>query len=272
VRRGVGGLHDFVTPMSLVTRRNPGTLQRALAEGAHSPQRSRGRVATIAIAAVVVVAAVVGGILLFGGDGSTTTTGGPSGGGTTVDPTTPELTFKVTKAVAIPVTPAQKPKTLAGAAADAADGAITAIDAIYTEGFLDPSSWQGGDYGDAWSQFTDDAATKAEADADVLTAGAAAGDAYTTIEPVKATLRPRVLVDDKGKPVSVVAVVFFSARGTHADGSSTLVKSTGQFFLRPDGSDWRVVAFDVHRADAEQEATASPSDASASAEPTGSAS
>ena len=220
----------------------------------------------VAVAVVVLVATVVGGIVLFGGDGTTATTG-PSGLGTAIDPETPDLTFKVANVVAVPVTPAQSPKKLAAASAGAAEGAVAVMDTVYTEGFLDPSSWDGGDYDDAWTQFTDEAAPTA--DADVLTAGPDAGDTYATIEPVKATLRPRVLVDDAGKPVSVVALVFFSARGVHDDGSYTLFKSTGQFFLRRDGSDWKVVAFDVRRADSEKEAPASP-EPSGSAEPSGS--
>jgi hypothetical protein len=221
----------------------------------------------VVVAVLVLIGLVVGGIVLFGGDGNSTTTG-PSGSGTPIDPETPDLTFKVAKAVAIPVAAGQKPKKLAGAAADAAEGAVTVLDSVYTEAFLDPSSWDGGDYADAWTQFTDDAAAKAESEADVLTAGTAAGDAYTTIEPAKAAVRPRVLMDPDGKAVSVVAIVYFSAHGVHEDGSYTLFKSTGQFFLSRDGSDWTVTAFDVHRADSEKEAEASPtSSASDSAEP-----
>jgi hypothetical protein len=207
----------------------------------------------IAVALLVVAVAVVGGVVLFGGNGGGPTTN-PSGGGTGVAPSTPDLTFKVEKVLAIPVIPKQSPKKLAAAATAAGDQAVDVIDTIYTEGFLDPSSWNGGNYDDAWTQFTDDAATQAEADADALTAGPAAGDAYTTIEPAKATLKPRVLMDPAGKALSVEAVVTFWAKGTHDDGSFTLFKSTGSFFLRHDGSTWKVVAFDVHRDDTERPA------------------
>jgi hypothetical protein len=138
------------------------------------------------------------------------------------------------------------------------------MDTVYTEGFLDPNSWDGGSYDDEWTQFAKDAAAKAKADADTLNAGPSAGDTYTTIEPAKSTVRPRVLVDDQGRPVSVVAIVFFSAKGMHDDGSYTLFKSTGQYFLRRDGSAWKVVAYDVHRADAEKEAKAPATSSSGS--------
>jgi hypothetical protein len=244
--------------MSLVPVPLAGRLDRVLADGAHTPQRSRGGVAKVVVVVLVVAAVVVGVIVFFNAKGSTVTTN-PDGGGTAVAPETPDFDFKVAKAVAIPVTAGQTPKKLAAAAGTAAKGAVAVMDTVYTEGFLDPSSWEGGDYDDAWSQFTDDAAARAESATDTLTAGSAAGVAYDTIEPAKATVRPRVLMDDAGKAVSVVAVVFFSAKGVHDDGSYTLFKSTGQYFLRRAGSAWKVVAFDVRRADSEKEAPASPS-------------
>lgn len=240
-----------------------------MADGAHTPQHARGGRGKIAVAVVLVVAAVVGGAVLFTKNDSSVTTN-PSGSGTTVAPETPELTFTIAKVLPIPVTPTQKPKKLAPAAKTAGDAAVDVIDTIYTEGFLDPSSWNGGDYSDAWTQFTDDAATQAEAHADILTAGSTAGDLYTTITPEKALVKPRVLMDDAGKAVSVEAVVTFTAKGMHDDGSFTLFKSTGHYFLRRDGSAWKVVAFQVHREDSEQHIASPSSSATASSEPTGS--
>ncbi len=222
----------------------------------------------IVVGVLVLVAAVVVGAVLFTRDDSSATTN-PSGG-TTVAAETPELTFTVEKALAIRVTPTQSPKKLAAAATTAGDDAVDVIDTIYTEAFLDPSSWDGGNYDDAWAQFTDDAATQAEANADILTAGPAAGDAYTTIEPAKALAKPRVLMDDAGKAVSIETVVTFTAKGMHDDGSFTLFKSTGHYFLRRDGSDWKVVAFQVHRDDTEEPAPSPSAGATASSEPTGS--
>src|SRR3954454_12073969 len=97
---------------SLVRSPMPGTLVRVLADGAHTPERPRGRVLKIVVAVVVVAAAVVGGIVFFGDNGSSVTTN-PSGGGTTVDAKTPDFDFTVHKAVAIPVTAGQTPKKLA---------------------------------------------------------------------------------------------------------------------------------------------------------------
>jgi hypothetical protein len=222
----------------------------------------------IVVAVVLVVAAVVASAVLFTRDDNSGATTNASGSGTTVAPETPDLTFKIEKALPIRVTPTQSSKKLAAAATAAGDGAVDVIDTIYTEGYLDPSSWDGGNYDDAWAQFADDAATQAEAHADVLTAGPAAGDAYTTIEPAKAIVKPRVLMDDAGKAVSVEAVVTFTAKGMHDDGSFTLFKSTGHYFLRRDGSDWKVVAFQVHRDDSEEPAPSPSAAGTASSGPT----
>lgn len=244
---------------------NPGTLRPVLANGAHSSTpRTRVGVAKIAIAAVVIAAVVVGGNLLFGGTGETTT----DNGGTEVDPTTPAFDFKVAKTVVVLVSVDQNRKKLEGPATAVSGEAAAVMDTIYTESFLDPSSWDGAHYDDAWSQFTEDAATEARADTDTLTAGTSAGDSYDTIEPVRGTVRPQVLVDEKGQPVSVVASVAFSAQGAHADGSYTMFRSSGQFFLRKIGDAWKVVAFEVRRTDSEETAPVPSESGSGSTEPT----
>jgi hypothetical protein len=252
-----------------VRRKNPCTLLPVLANGAHSSNSGR-RVglAKIAIAVVVIAAVVVGGNLLFGGTGETTT---GKEGGTEVDPKTPPFDFKVAKTVLVLVSVDQNRKKLDGPAAAASDEAAAVMDTIYTESFLDPSSWDGANYDELWTQFTDDAATQAQTDTDTLTAGTSAGDSYDTIDPVRGALRPRVLVDEKGQPVSVVASVAFSAQGAHADGSYTLFRSSGQFFLRKVGDAWKVVAFEVRRADSEETAP-SPSVSGSATEPTESSS
>jgi hypothetical protein len=247
--------------MSLVAGPNPGTLVRVLAEGAHSPQKKSRTPAIVAIGAVVVVALVVGGIvLLSGGDGQTMTS---PHGGTTVAVTTPDFDFKTAKVVAIP-TAGQTPKKLTAAATGASKQAVVVLDALYTEGFLDPSSWDDASYDDVWAQFEKDAATEAQSHAGALTAGSAAGDAYTTIEPAKGTVKPRVLMDPKGQPLSVVAIVYFTAKGMHDDGSYTLFKSTGQYFLRRDAGGWKITAFEVSRKDAEKAAPSPTSTGGAS--------
>ncbi|MEP6477045.1 MAG: hypothetical protein ABJC60_07205 [Actinomycetota bacterium] len=217
--------------------------------------------AKIAIAVAVIGAVVVGGNLVFGGSDEKP---GPNGT-TTVDPTTPSFDFRVSPALVVPVSDEQKRKKLEAAATAASTEVAAVMDTIYTESFLDPSSWDGAHYDDAWAQFTEDAATQAQADADMLTAGTGAGDSYDTIEPVSGKLKPRVLVDEKGQPLSIMAAVSFSARGVHADGTSTLFKSSGRFFLRKIGDGWKVVAFQVRRADSEE--TAPPSTPSGSATP-----
>lgn len=244
---------------------NPGTLRPVLANGAHSStSQTRVGVAKIAIAVAVIVVIVVGGNLLFGESGGTTT----ASGGTEVAADTPPFDFRVAKARVVPVSADQKGKKLLDAATSASEEASAVMDTIYTECFLDPSSWDDASYDEAWTQFTQDAAEQAQAAADTLTAGATAGDSYDTIEPVSGTVKPEVLVDEEGQPLSVVASVSFSAQGAHQDGSYTLFKSTGQFFLRKVGDTWKVVAFQVRRADSEEAGPLPGSGGSGSNEPT----
>jgi hypothetical protein len=75
-------------------------------------------------------------------------------------------------------------------------------------------------------------------------------------------------VDEKGQPVSIMATVSFSAQGAHGDGTYTLFKSSGEFFLRQVGDVWKVVAFQVRRADSEETAPPSSAGGSGSAGPT----
>jgi hypothetical protein len=261
----LGGRHNFVTRRSLVGPSMAGTLRPVLANGAHSTSSpSRVGVAKIAIAVAVIAAVVVGGNLLFGqNDGPLT-----ASGGTHVDPKTPLFDFKVAKTVVVPVSVNQNRKKLEEPATAASDKAVAVMDTVYTESFLDPNSWNDANYDDAWTQFTQDAATQAQADSDTLTAGTGAGDSYDTITPVRGAVKPRVLMDETGQPVSVVASVVFSAQGAHGDGTYTLFKSSGQFFLRKIGDVWKVVAFQVHRADSEETAPTPSASSSGSAEAT----
>lgn len=260
--------HNIDTRGSLVRPGNPGTLRAVLANGAHtSPSPSRVGLAKIAIAVGVIAAVVVGGKLLFDDEGGPRTPGG-----TGVSSGTPAFDFKVAKTVVVPVSPDQKGKKVEAPVTAASHEAVGVMDTVYTETFLDRNSWVGANYEDAWTQFTQDAATEAQADIDALTAGNDAGDTYDTIIPVRGTVKPRVLVDEKGQPVSIQASVVFTAEGAHGDGTYTLMRSTAEFFLRTTGDSWKVVAFQVRRADSEETAPQPSRSGSGSAEPTEAAS
>ena len=99
-----------------------------------------------------------------------------------------------------------------------------------------------GNWGDdVFAMFDHGAQAEAMKQIPVLTAGTAAGDAFTTITPVKSNLRSKVLFDPKDEPYSVIAIVKFKATGSGKDGQDLLILSKGQYvFQKIDGS-WKVV-------------------------------
>ena len=148
--------------------------------------------------------------------------------------------------------------------AEAVGAEITpTIDDLYTNAFLDPSNWEGGDYEEVFAAFAPDAATAAEQNVDTLTLGATAGDDFASVDPGKGFLSYEVLFDRDGNPDTAVVTVRFTALGERTDGTFVQIVSDGQFFLQ-DLDGWQVTAFDVSRSDEETEApspsaTTSPS-------------
>lgn len=161
----------------------------------------------------------------------------------------PEFAFDLRKASAEEVT-AEHHKELDAAAQDVAASVSEPIDLLYTAAFLDPNNWKDGDYQDVWAVFDERAGAAAQEQADVLTLGPDAGATYRTVEPDTSKLSVNVLFDADGQPASAVAVVSFRALATATGGgSATAIVSKGHYFLEDLGDGWRVVAFDVDRAD-----------------------
>ena len=213
------------------------------------------------IALVVVLVIGVGVFFLLTGGGPAKNLREAITGG---DPV-PEFDFLMRKPEAFEVTP-EHHRQLDGAAQDVAAAVNEQIDLLYTAAFLDPNSWKEGDYQDAWVVFDEQAVSAAQEQAEVLTLGAAAGDTYQKVTPAKSKLTVNVLFDAEGEPNTAVAVVSFRAIATAKGGASaTEIVSEGQYFLQDLGDGWRVVSFDVDRAD--QEASAPMPSASGSASP-----
>jgi hypothetical protein len=166
------------------------------------------------------------------------------------DEVTPPFDFTVRGAHAVSTTTDANDDALDASAQQVAQDATPTIDDLYTFAFLDPSNWHDGEYDEAFESFADGAVQSAQANADVLTLGADAGDVYKTVEPRKSTLSYEVLFDKNGNPDTVVATVVFRALGERKDGTYTAILSEGTFFLR-DVDGWKVTAFDVTRGDAE---------------------
>jgi hypothetical protein len=157
------------------------------------------------------------------------------------------------------------PKDLTGSARSVSDAVVPIIDQLYTDAFLDPNIWKDGDYGDVWGLFEGDAAATAQEQVETLTLGANAGDVYDSVEPLKSSLKVRVLFDEDGKAVSAVAIAHFKAYAAGTDGTYSRIVSQGQYFLRETGDGWKIYSFSVKRADEPAEPPKSSPSASGSA-------
>jgi len=174
------------------------------------------------------------------------------------DNTVPEFSFSTGKAIPIPTVAGVKAKKLKGAATQAQSKADEVMDSFYTEAFLDPANWRDGSYDDVFKSFSSGAAAQAQKDLATLTAGSVGGT-IASISPAKSTLSTRVLMDSKGQPASIVALVKFSAKGSVTAGGTHVFSSVGQYFLEPVGGNWQIVSFDVKRKDQDLKPSPTPS-------------
>ena len=171
---------------------------------------------------------------------------------------TPAFAFAVARSGALPTAAIRSRKPvrtdpllrLHGASKFASKRAIASITRLYRGAFLDPAHWQSGTYESLWPYFARAAKARARKDVRVLTAGAAAGEAYDAIVPRPSTISTTVLLERKGKPVMVLVNARFRALGRRIAGSSnTRFDSTGRFFFQRVGGSWKIVSYDVRRSD-----------------------
>jgi hypothetical protein len=236
-----------------------------LAEGRHTPAPRRIKPAYL-VAGVVGALVVIGGVLILITGGSDS----PLNPIPHDSPTpTPEFAFKVSKIIVVPTALAPQPgasptatpgaKKEKAAAAPAVAQTQRILHDLYSNGFLVPDNWQGANYDDVFTAFSTQASKEATGNVDVLTAGTSAGDTYDTIQPTKATLKAKVLMDGRGVPYSVTDIVTFTADGAKKNGGTRVFVSKGQYiFLKTDGA-WTITSFSVNRADTEKKPAPSKS-------------
>lgn len=186
-------------------------------------------------------------VLLTGGSDS------PLIGGATTPPT-PPFTFEMVKTVAVTTDPDANSATQKKADAVAKPIAAATghqLHDFYSEAFLVPGNWMSGGWDDeVFAMFSNGARDEATAQTDVLTAGPEAGAAFSTITPQASTLKTKVLMDPKGKPTSVVGIVYFTAKGAEKDGQGAVaIVSKGQYIFQKVDGEWKVVSFSVSRHD-----------------------
>jgi hypothetical protein len=205
------------------------------------------------IAGVAAVVAVGIAILLFfllkGG-----------GGGGTVSPGTPEFSFDLAHAKAVPTQNHADKGAIGSVAQKSAADIRGVLDRMYSLAFLDPENWKSGAYDNVFGFFDLGAAQRrAESDVGTLTLGTNAGKKFTDVQPSGGTLSVRVLVDDAGNPVSATANVVFRARATGTGGTGEIVVSKGSYFMHILEGGWSVFGYSVGRDDRPFTVKTSPS-------------
>src|SRR3990172_11220306 len=200
--RHVAGLGEGPRTPRLLFESAACTLPRVLSEGRHrAPDPSPRINPALFVVPILVVVAAGAAFFLFSNSGGSG--GGILGGG---DDDVPSFRFEVDDTVAVASTDSSV-KQLAAPADQAAKQASHVLSAVYTEAFLNPDNW-GGEYDGVWDNFDEGAASTAQKDVPVLTAGIDAG--YDSVQPAKGTLDAKVLLDDQNQPFAVVATVTFS--------------------------------------------------------------
>lgn len=164
------------------------------------------------------------------------------------DGSTPEFAFKLEKTLPLSVKDGSKSEPSVEAE-DVATAVTPVMNELYREAFLDPGDWKHNSYDSVWALFDESAAVQAQTDADVLTVGTAAGDSYESVMPDSGRLTVKVLLDKKDRPATAVAIVTFTAEAAGVDGQTTLVSSSGQYFLREIDGGWLVYSYKVVRDD-----------------------
>lgn len=161
---------------------------------------------------------------------------GPLGGGRE----TPEFSFEVRRVSQVAVSGREK-----NVAVKRATKEIHAVlDDLYTDGFVDPASWDGGRFPTIVEAFTGDAADRVEEDLGDLTLGKTARR-LEFVQPMASILRISFLLDPDGSPYAAVAETTFRADGELERGGALRIAHAGTYFLQPAGDAWRIVGYEV---------------------------
>jgi hypothetical protein len=208
----------------------------------------------VVLAVIGVIVVVLGGVLLLTG-GKDSPPGAANAG--SISPTAGHFTFHIDQPQVLLTSPQTNPGRAAKDAKPAAQAVEKLIHDFYVEAYLDPVQWANGPYAGAFSAFSDGAKAEAMSQLDAMTAGAQAADAIDTIDTKDASLKEKVLMDQRGNPYSVVAVVTFEASAAMKDGSSGDITSQGQYIFEKTGAGWQVTSFSVTRNDKAGTKTAS---------------
>jgi hypothetical protein len=205
----------------------------------------------IGIGVGVVLALAIGAFFIFRGKAKST-----DGSTISQTPSASGFQFTTAKATGISTTAGADQKKINRVAVPVAGQVTAQLNTLFGEGFINETNWKAGKYDTALVVFDTQAATAAQQQIDVLTAGSSAGATYTSIKAGDSQLNVQVLVDKHNTAVSAVGVFTFTATATAKDGSTAELKSKGQFIFANVGGTWKIVSFNVTRNDAQATATA----------------
>ncbi|MGH2658869.1 MAG: LCP family protein, partial [Actinomycetota bacterium] len=113
----------------------------------------------------------------------------------------------------------------------------------YSVGFVDPHLWAEGRFPTLPELFAADARSDALRRVGDLTLGRAALH-LDAVQPMRARLDVRFLLDRAGRPLVALAGMEFTGVGL-ADGADVSVRHEGDYVLRRSEGRWRIVSFDV---------------------------
>jgi len=114
---------------------------------------------------------------------------------------------------------------------------------LYSVGFVDPDLWAEGSFPTLPELFAADARSEALRRVEDLTLGRAALH-LDAVQPMRARLDVRFLLDRAGRPLVALAGMEFTGVGL-ADGADVSVRHEGDYVLRRSEGRWRIVSFDV---------------------------
>jgi len=114
---------------------------------------------------------------------------------------------------------------------------------LYNAGFVDPDLWAEGRFPTLFDLFAPDVQRDVLRRVGDLTLGRAAKH-LDAVQPLRARLDVRFLLDRAGRPIVAFAGMDFTGQGL-ADGAGVPVRHEGDYVLRRSEGRWRIVSFDV---------------------------
>jgi hypothetical protein len=115
--------------------------------------------------------------------------------------------------------------------------------------FINPRSWQRGDYRVALSVFGGHTRPLARKHLRILTLGLDAGRRFERVTSSRGRLKVNVLIAPNTAPATASVHAVFQERAVPKQGRATIIVSDGHYFVRPTKHGWVIEAFEVRRHD-----------------------